>query len=158
MDAIVDAAVQHMRTEPDLPVRTYLAHSMGWSSFEVARRLNAEGFAFAHACLARPVAHRVVDPDPPLSQLDDDRFVEALDRRYGRYTAEVRADRELMALLLPGLREGDIAALESHVLQAEPRLDRPLTVLGGSADPRAPDQPARCLAYGHHGRVPYPDI
>lgn len=138
MDAIVDAAVQHMRTQLDLPFALF-GHSMGSViAFEVARRLNAEGLPSPmHVWLSARRAPGIVDPDPPLSQLDDDRFVEALDRRYGGIPAEVRADRELMALLLPGLR-GDIAALESHVLQAEPRLDCPLTVLGGSADPRAP--------------------
>ena len=138
MEAIVDAAVLHMRGQLDLPFALF-GHSMGSViALEVARRLDAQGLPSPqHVWLSARRAPGIVDPDPPLSHLDDDRFVEALDRRYGGIPAEVRADRDLMALLLPGLR-GDIAALESHELQAEPRLDCPLTVLGGSTDPRAP--------------------
>ncbi|MFO1427692.1 MAG: alpha/beta fold hydrolase, partial [Steroidobacteraceae bacterium] len=138
IDTIADTAVNCMQERLDLPFALF-GHSMGSViAFEVARRILAAGLpAPVHLWLSARRAPGLADVDPPLRQLGDDEFVDALDRRYGGIPAEVRADRELMALLLPGLR-ADIAALETHVVSAEPQLTCPLTVFGGSADPRAP--------------------
>jgi medium-chain acyl-[acyl-carrier-protein] hydrolase len=135
---IVEAALAAMRRQLDLPFAVF-GHSMGSViAFEVSRRIEAAGLpAPLHVWLSARRAPGHSDPDPPLRHLDDDAFVDALDRRYGGIPAAVRADRELMSLLLPGLR-ADIAALETHALLPEPRLACPLTVFGGSTDPRAP--------------------
>lgn len=135
---IVEAAVSAMRSQLDLPYAMF-GHSMGSViAFEASRRLASEGLPLPlHVWLSARRAPGHSDPDPPLRNLSDDDFVDALDLRYGGIPAAVRADRELMSLLLPGLR-ADIAALETHELLAEPRLTRPITVFGGSADPRAP--------------------
>ena len=138
LEEIVEAAEAAMRQQLDLPFAMF-GHSMGSViAFEVSRRIVAAGLpAPLHVWLSARRAPGHSDPDPPLRHLDDDAFVDALDRRYGGIPAVVRADRELMSLLLPGLR-ADIAALETHELRPEPRLACPLTVFGGSADPRAP--------------------
>lgn len=135
---IVDAAVAAIRDKLDRPFAMF-GHSMGSVvAYEVSRRLIAEGLpAPRHVWLSARRAPGHVDPDPPLRHLDDDAFVDALDRRYGGIPAAVRNDRELMSLLLPGLR-ADITALETHELILEPRLACPLTVFGGSRDPRVP--------------------
>lgn len=138
LEEIVESAVNAIRQQLDLPFAMF-GHSMGSViAFEVSRRIIASGLpAPRHVWISARRAPGHSDPDPPLRHLDSESFVEALDRRYGGIPAAVRADRELMALLLPGLR-ADIAALETHELHADPPLDCPLTVFGGSADPRAP--------------------
>lgn len=140
LEEMVETAVAAIRRYGDLPFALF-GHSMGSViAFELTRRLAAERLPQPlHVWLSARRAPGATDPDPPLRHLDDASFLDALDHRYGGIPAPVRADRELMALLLPGLR-ADIAALETHELLPEPRIACPLTVFGGSADPRAPSR------------------
>src|SRR5690606_26825600 len=77
------------------------------------------------------------DPDPPLSDLSDADFVVEIQRRYGGIPAEVLRDNEMMALLLPALR-ADVLALETYRPRNDLRVPCPLSVFGGSRDPRVP--------------------
>lgn len=76
------------------------------------------------------------DPDSPLSGLSDVDFISEIQRRYGGIPPEVLGDRELLALLLPGLR-ADIEAIESYVMSRDLRVRCPLSVFGGTSDTRA---------------------
>jgi surfactin synthase thioesterase subunit len=106
-------------------------------AFETLRRLNAEGRGPCRRLLVSGRrAPSVADPDPPLAALADDAFLAELQRRYGGIPQEVLEHRDLLQLLLPGLR-ADIEALEGHVHRPGPPLACPISAYGGAQDPRA---------------------
>jgi len=134
----VDAVVPALRTLENKPY-AFFGHSMGAViAWDVARALHAASRpAPARLILSGRRAPGVIDRDPPLRHLSDEQFVSELNRRYGGIPAQVAADRDIMALLLPGLR-ADIAALETHQPESAVPLNVPLTILGGTDDERAP--------------------
>ncbi|AUH50743.1 thioesterase [Chromobacterium sp. ATCC 53434] len=119
----------------------FFGHSMGsLIAFELARRLQT---------LGRPLPRRlfVSGCDAPqhrqaprgLHQLDDAGFIEAL-RDYQGTPAEILANRELMELLLPSLRD-DFQLVESYRYHPGAPLTMPTTVLAGRDDrQRLPEQ------------------
>jgi medium-chain acyl-[acyl-carrier-protein] hydrolase len=138
IDAMVDALMPEIVPLLDRPFALF-GHSMGAVvATELAQRI-AENTAVVprHLFVSGRRAPHIPDPDPPLSQLSDAEFVTEINRRFGGIPAEVAADRELLALLLPCLR-ADIAALESHDPARPTRVACPLTVYGGTQDSRAP--------------------
>ncbi|MCC7142791.1 MAG: thioesterase [Candidatus Eisenbacteria bacterium] len=68
-----------------------------------------------------------------LHSLPDEQFITALGEMNGT-PAEVLAHRELMELVLPTIR-ADFALCETYRHQPAPRLEIPLLVFGGDADP-----------------------
>jgi surfactin synthase thioesterase subunit len=138
MAALVTALTPALLPHLDVPF-VFFGHSMGSVvACEVARSLTASASPRpAHVIVSGRRALQESDPDSPLSPLGDQQFVAEIDRRYGGIPAPILADREMLALLLPCLR-ADIAALESYVPTARPRLTCPMTVLGGNDDTRAP--------------------
>jgi len=140
MAELVETLTAHLLPHFDLPF-VFFGHSMGSViASEVTRSLTASGAPVPeHLIVSGRSALHLPDPDSPLSHLTDDQFVAEIDRRYGGIPAAILADREMLALLLPGLR-ADIAALESYRPTARPRLTCPITVLGGTEDKRAPAQ------------------
>jgi len=137
LSAVIAAVLPALRSLRDKPY-AFFGHSMGAViAWGVAQALAAEGQPLpARLVLSGRRAPGVPDRDPPLRHLSDERFVDEINRRYGGIPPQVAADRDIMALLLPGLR-ADIAALETHEPEAGCPLDVPLTVLGGSEDERA---------------------
>lgn len=80
----------------------------------------------------------VADTMPRLSGLDDRAFIAALGDRYGALPAEVLAEPELLALLLPTLR-ADIRAIESFEPPSRPAaLPVAITAMGGDVDTATP--------------------
>jgi surfactin synthase thioesterase subunit len=77
------------------------------------------------------------DPNPPLRHLSDAAFLREIQHRYAAIPAEVLAEPEVLALLLPALR-ADIAALETHVPASRNPLHCPIVAMGGSDDPLTP--------------------
>jgi medium-chain acyl-[acyl-carrier-protein] hydrolase len=71
-----------------------------------------------------------------MSDLADEPFVAEMQARYGAIPDAVLADRDLLALLLPGLR-ADVAVLESYRYRPGAPLDCPVVALGGTEDPHA---------------------
>jgi surfactin synthase thioesterase subunit len=149
----VAAVSERLASLSDKPM-AFFGHSMGAVlAWGVAQAMVEAGrHTPLHVVLSGRRAPTIPDPDPPLSHLPDDRFVEELNRRYGGIPTQVAADREMMALLLPGLR-ADIEALEKFKAEAGPPLDVPLTVLGGSSDQRA--QPEDLEAWRDHTLGPF---
>lgn len=135
---LVEAVVAALEPLRPLPF-AFFGHSLGGVlAAEVARALEERG--------ARPPVHLFLsgrrpasapDPYPPLHGLPDDDFVVALNRRYGGIPPEVMREKELMALLLPGLR-ADMTALETHRPPPRPPMAIPISALGGSQDPITP--------------------
>ncbi len=136
---IVASLLPALLPELDRPF-SFFGHSMGAVvAGECARALAERSLPLPSQLVvsASRVAHRP-DPDPPLRQLPDVQFVDALQRRYGGIPAEVMREKELLALLLPALR-ADIAALETFRPPAgRPKLPGvPVHAFGATDDPRA---------------------
>lgn len=119
----------------------FFGHSMGaLTAFELARHLGRTGGgapAFLFASARR--APRLPDTEPALHTLPDDTFVAEIQRRYGGIPEEVLRHRELVELLLPGLR-ADIQAVETYSYVAGDSLDCPILAFGGAQDSRATAQ------------------
>jgi medium-chain acyl-[acyl-carrier-protein] hydrolase len=135
---IVAALLPVIRAHADRPF-AFFGHSMGAVvASELARALQADaGPLPVHLFVSARRPCGIADPDTPLAHLPDAQLVAELNRRYGGIPAEVLQHRELLALLLPGLR-ADLAALESFGTRSGSRFTMPLTAYGGTNDARAP--------------------
>ena len=114
-------------------------HSMGaLVAFELARTLQSlpQVAQPTHLLVSGRKAPHLPEDDAPMHALPDDAFIAEIGRRYGGIPDEVLRERDLLALLLPGLR-ADMTAIETHVHVAGPALRCPVTAYGGDADPRA---------------------
>jgi medium-chain acyl-[acyl-carrier-protein] hydrolase len=138
MQRIVEAVVPELVARIDRPYALF-GHSMGaLVAFETARALRSM------AALPQPVrllvsgrrAPHLPETEAPMHPLSDTDFVAEIGRRYGGIPDEVLRHRELLELLLPGLR-ADITAIETHSFVPGSRLGCPFTVFGGEADARA---------------------
>lgn len=136
--AIVDALLPALLPLLDRPFAVF-GHSMGAViGSEFVRALVERGGPMPEHLVVsgRRPAH-VPDPQSLLNVLDDGAFVAEVNRRYGGIPAEVLADAEVMALLLPALR-ADIAALETFHPGRRAPLSCPISAFGGHQDPLTP--------------------
>ncbi|MCB5906115.1 thioesterase II family protein [Streptomyces pinistramenti] len=128
-DAAFDALRPHL-TEPF----AFFGHSMGSIvAFEVARRCERAGLPGPVRLF---VSARRAPSDPrrkAIRLLDDDGLVAELER-LGGTAPGVLADAELRAMVLPAVR-ADYHAIETYVCGQGERVNCPLTVLSGDADP-----------------------
>jgi medium-chain acyl-[acyl-carrier-protein] hydrolase len=133
-DAIADA-IAHL---PKLPL-VFFGHSMGAVlASEVAHRLLEQSLpAPRHLFVSGRRSPRVPDPNPPIAGLSDVDFVAEIGRRYGGIPAEILAEPDVLALLLPCLR-ADILSLERFQPGPRPPLPMPISAFGGDADLLAP--------------------
>lgn len=128
-DAIVPLA--------DRPIVLF-GHSMGaWLALLVARSLERRGIEPVALLVSGRQAPSLGCVHPPLSHLDDDQFVNEVQRRYGGIPAVIRADPDLLELLLPALR-ADLESLERYSHTAGPQLHCPVVALGGADDALVP--------------------
>ena len=137
---IVAALVPQILPWLDRPF-AFFGHSMGaLLATEVVEALSARGAPLPDQLFVsgRRPPH-VPDDEPPMGSLPDDLFVAEIDRRFGGIPAAVRADAELMALLMPTLR-ADIIALERYRNDTRKLLRCPVAVFGGASDRRASRQ------------------
>jgi medium-chain acyl-[acyl-carrier-protein] hydrolase len=153
MPHLVAALVPELLAHLDRPYALF-GHSMGaLVAFEAARALQAMGAQRQPIRLlvsGRRAPH-LPETETLMHTLSDTEFVAEIRRRYGGIPDEVLRHRELLELLLPGLR-ADIAAIETHTFVPGPALGCPLTVFGGDADARATrEQLAAWQLHGHGG-------
>jgi medium-chain acyl-[acyl-carrier-protein] hydrolase len=113
----------------------FFGHSLGsLVAFELARLLWHD-----HGILPRQLvcsAHRA--PHLPnrhttIGHLSDDDFIREVNRRYGGVPAAVLENREVLELMLPGLR-ADFTMYETYQYREEAPLPCPIAALGGSQD------------------------
>jgi medium-chain acyl-[acyl-carrier-protein] hydrolase len=151
MRALVDALVPALGPHLDVPF-AFFGHSMGAHvAFETARALRAEGREPERLVASGNRAPHLPFPRPRIHHLPDDRILAEF-QRLGGTPAEVLADRQLMALLLPVLR-ADLELCETYRFEPGPSLTCPLTVFGGTRDPDVP--PAALDAWREHTTGPF---
>jgi medium-chain acyl-[acyl-carrier-protein] hydrolase len=112
----------------------FFGHSMGGLvSFELAHLLRKDyGLSPVHLFISGRRAPQVSVSKPPIHHLREPEFLNQLRRLKGTPEAVLK-NAELMELFLPILR-ADFAVLETYVYTPKPRLDCPITVLGGLQD------------------------
>lgn len=134
MAPLVNEALNALEHEFDGPF-AFFGHSMGaLIAFELARELRRRSAPQPlHLFASGYRAPHVQDSLPAVLALDDQAFVREVDRRYGAIPEEVRENRELMELLLPGLRN-DISICETYRFQQDAPLECPIDVFGGVDD------------------------
>jgi medium-chain acyl-[acyl-carrier-protein] hydrolase len=105
----------------------------GLVSFELARLLRKKyGKSPVHLFISGYRAPQVPDPDPPIHDLPEPEFLEAL-RRLNGTPEVVLGNTELMQILLPALR-ADFAVIETYAYTPESPLACPITAFGGLQD------------------------
>lgn len=113
-----------------------LGHSMGaLLAFELARSLRAHNHSMPALLIlsgCRP-PHTFAIRNP-MHELPDGELVAALHERYGGIPEFVRDNPDIWKMLLPALR-ADLKMIETYTYEAQPPLDVPLLVLGGTDDP-----------------------
>jgi surfactin synthase thioesterase subunit len=137
IDALVADVLPALLAEPGLPLAIF-GHSMGaLVAFELAHALQHTPTAPLHLFVSGSRAPGLRDDGlPMLHTMTDDALVAEIERRYGGIPAAVRAEPELMAMLLPALR-ADITALEGYERRDRAPLSCPITAFAGTSDPRA---------------------
>jgi medium-chain acyl-[acyl-carrier-protein] hydrolase len=123
----------------DLPF-TFFGHSMGaLVSFELTRQLRRQKAPSPlHLFVSGRRAPQISNPAPPIYQLPEAAFLEALSR-YNGTPEEVLQDPELRELFLPILR-ADLAVNETYIYRPEAPLDCPISAFGGLQDREASRQ------------------
>lgn len=112
----------------------FFGHSLGsLLAFEVARYCAWRGqrqplHLFVSGCAAPQ--HR--SPPQGLHLLGDEELLDVL-RRYNGTPAEILSNRDLMELALPIIR-ADFALVDGYTYSAAPRLQMPISAMGGKAD------------------------
>jgi surfactin synthase thioesterase subunit len=136
MNTLVENTIGQLKNWLDVPYLLF-GHSFGAVvAFELARRLR--GLA-VRPPLRLAVSGRRAPSTGSSSVLHllPDSQLEARIRAFGGTPAVILDDPELRALFLSLIR-ADFKALETHVFEASERLDLPLSVFCGDADPEAP--------------------
>lgn len=133
---LVDTLLSELK--PQLGARfAFFGHSFGGLiAFELARRLRQRGLeAPVHLFISATQAPHVPSTEPPIHELSDAQFVDELIRRHNGIPEDVRRSSELLELVLPVIRS-DFELYENHEHREEQPLDCPISVFGGSEDPR----------------------
>lgn len=138
---LADGILGALRHLDDRPLALF-GHSMGAIlGYEVALRLRDAGLPapvhlFASGRRA-PSRYR----DESVHEVSDDRLVAEL-RTLGGSDAAMLADPEVLEMILPAIR-ADYRAVETYRHDPDRRLDCPITVFTGDADPRVSIDEAR---------------
>ena len=139
MRTLVSSIATAMADFLDRPYALY-GHSLGAKvAFETSRELRRRGLPQpVHLFAAASTGPGVRWAHPLLHALHDLDLLREIQRRYGGVPAEVLADEELCALLIPALR-ADITIIETYRYTEEPLLLHPITCLCGSTDSMTPE-------------------
>jgi len=112
----------------------FFGHSLGaLIGFELARQLRRQSKTGpVHIYISGRRAPHIQEPDPPIHDLPQLAFLEAV-RRYNGTPELVFEEPELLEIYLPILR-ADFSLLETYIYQKEDPLECPITAFGGLQD------------------------
>jgi len=134
MPRLIDALEPAITPLCDRPLVLF-GHSLGAIvAYEVACRLRERGHTLYHLFVSANVAPQYPDPNPPIHRLPPDAFLQEL-RRLNGMPAAVLACAELLEIVLPVVR-ADFTLVETYRYEPRPPLACPITVFGGTRDPR----------------------
>lgn len=133
LQPLVDELAQVIASEPAMPFALF-GHSLGaLMAFDVAQALRRHQLPLPrHLIVSGCRAPSLAREPKRLHLLPDDQFIAAL-HGYNGTPAEVLANAELMALVMPMLR-ADFALVDDFRYRPRPALPVPLTVLAGRGD------------------------
>jgi medium-chain acyl-[acyl-carrier-protein] hydrolase len=133
VEALADALYPHLLDRPF----AFFGHSMGaLISFELARELRRQHAPSpVHLFVSGRQAPQLGAIAPPIHQLPEAEFIEALRRYQGTPDAVLR-NAEIMQMLMPILR-ADFSVCETYVYANEEPLNCPISAFGGLQDDHA---------------------
>lgn len=133
LHTIADEVALELRATPEVPT-AFFGHSMGaLIAYETAQRLRNTSAAPRALIVSARIAPTLIETREPFGELDDEAFIEAMDRRYGGVPALLREDAEFRELYLPPLR-ADVMAVSAYRARDVQPLDCPIHALGGADD------------------------
>lgn len=134
LESLIQSLVPTLLLYLDRPF-AFFGHSMGGLiSFELAHLLYKNyGLMPSNLFISGRCAPQVSASKPPIHNLPKPEFLNELRNLNGTPEA-VLENAELMELLLPSLR-ADFTVIETYVYTHKPRLNCPITALGGLQDP-----------------------
>ncbi|MEM7417084.1 MAG: alpha/beta fold hydrolase [Gemmatimonadota bacterium] len=131
---LADLVAEAIAPRADRPFAVF-GHSMGaWLAYEAVRRLEARGLRPDVLFVSGRQAPSIGAKQSPLGELDDERFVAEIQRRYAAIPQPILDHPDALQLLLPALR-ADILALERHVAPAGAGVTCPIQGILGKTDP-----------------------
>lgn len=113
----------------------FYGHSLGGMiAFEVARELRRSGGSqLSGLVVGAAGAPQVPRVHSPIHHLDEQAFLDEVQKRYGGIPRQIMEDAEIRALLVPALRS-DVTILETYQYAPEAALDCDITAFGGLRD------------------------
>lgn len=131
---LIDAILPDMEVFLDKPF-VFFGHSFGAIiAYEVAKRFQQENKPLPeHLWLSSRRAPQLPLNQASTYQLDDEAFIEAMQRQYNAIPPQILNEKELLNLLLPILK-ADIRINEMYVGELNPVLNIPLTIMHGLQD------------------------
>lgn len=125
----------------------FFGHSLGAAvSYELARRLQSQGFAPQIIFPSGRTAPHMPRKKPPIHHLPEDEFVDELKKMNGT-PHEILANEELMELMVPMLR-ADFAMSDTYTFKPGTDLTCPMVAFGGVDDPDVDEESVR--GWGEH--------
>jgi medium-chain acyl-[acyl-carrier-protein] hydrolase len=149
--ALADQLAQALRPLVRRTPYAIYGHSMGsWLGFELVRALRRLRLpAPEHLYVGARRAPHLPSDRPPISDLDRDAFVAAVQDRYQAIPEALLAQPAILDLFLPTLR-ADFGALDAYRYTEEEPLDVPITAFRGARDTVVPPDGLR--AWAQHTR------
>ena len=137
VDSLIHEIAQAMQHYQNAPF-AFFGHSLGaMLSFELTRYLvDFHRVQPVHLFVSGRHAPQLRGIVPPLHHLPDDAFIEQVGA-FGGLQSEVLEHKELLEMILPGLR-ADFKLSASYRYQPAPPLPCPITAMGGMQDATVP--------------------
>jgi len=134
MPQLVDTLAQEITAFSKKPF-AFFGHSMGAIvAYETARRLESMRVSQPiHLFVSARAAPHLQENTDLLRFLDDETFVDRLQKTYGAVPEAIQKSSELRKIFLPVLR-ADVELLEKYEEVSSEPLDYPITALGGISD------------------------